>query len=266
MNKLLLVFFILPVSVWAQKTDIGLMLGAANYLGDLAPDPVLKETRPAGGLYVRNRLSKFFALKHSLLYARIKGDDANFEFNRLRNLSFRSDIFEISSVVEFNFVPFGTEILTENFTTYAFIGIAAFRHNPKTQFNGRWMPLRPMGTEGQGLPGGKDYGLWQVALPFGMGCKYNMSDNWIIGAELGFRRTYTDYLDDVSNRYPDFISAGMPQAMLISDRSGEVNGGVSLAAPGDIRGNPATKDWYIFAGITLAYRIIPPKACNNNFY
>jgi hypothetical protein len=256
----------LPLTAASQKTDVGVLLGAANYLGDLAPDLVINETRPAGGIFVRNRLSKFFALKHSLIYGRIKGDDANFEFNKLRNLSFRSDIFEVSSVVEFNYVPFGTEILTEKFTTYAFLGISLFRHNPKTLFNGRWMPLKPIGTEGQGLPGGKDYGLWQVAIPFGMGCKYNLSDNWMIGGEIGFRRTYTDYLDDVSTRYPDFSAVGSPQVMLISDRSGEVNGGKSLASPGDARGNPATKDWYIIAGLTLAYRIIPPKACNNNFY
>jgi len=264
-KKIIFILF-LPLTILAQNTDIGVMLGGANYIGDLAPDVAYNETRPCGGLFVRNRLSPYFALRHSLSYARIKGDDANFEFNRPRNLSFRSDIIEVASVVEFNFLPFGREILTKNFTSYAFIGIAFFRHNPKTEFNGKWITLRPLGTEGQGLPGGKNYGLMQVALPFGMGCKYNINDNWLIGAELGFRRAYTDYIDDVSTKYPDFNAAGIPDAMLVSDRSGEINGGKSLAAAGDARGNPDTKDWYVLAGITLAYRIIPPKACNNNFY
>src|SRR5262249_33712591 len=104
-----------------------------------------------------------------------------------------------------------------------------------------------------------------MCIPFGFGCKFNLSSKWLLGWEVGFRRTYTDYLDDVSKTYPDFKAIGELQAMTFSDRSGEVNGGKYLAVPGDTRGNPQDKDWYIFSGISLALRIIPPKPCTNNF-
>lgn len=260
--------FVLYSGLKAQNTDLGIMAGAANYLGEIAPDLAFNETKWCGGVFVRNKLSKYFALRHNLILGRISGHDANFEFNQLRNLSFRSNVLEVSSIVEFNFLPFGTERQKKErtFTTYVFAGIGFFKFNPKSQFGNKWVELKSLGTEGQGLNGGKGYSLVNISIPFGMGVKYNLSKKWFIGWELGFRRTYTDYLDDVSNKYPDFIAAGQPQAMVLSDRSGEVNGGKYLAAPSDIRGNPTDKDWYIFSAITLSFRIIQPEVCKGNFY
>jgi hypothetical protein len=267
--RILCIFFLTCLNLQAQNTELGILAGAANYLGELAPDIALNETKLAGGLFVRNRLSRYFALRHNLILGRVSGNDANFEFNQLRNLSFRTNVFEISSIVEFNFLPFGTQKQKKEraFTSYVFVGLGLFKFNPKSQFGTtKWVELKSLGTEGQGLNGGKGYSLLSISIPFGMGVKYNLSKKWGIGMELGFRRTYTDYLDDVSTKYPDFIAAGQPQAMTLSDRSGEVNGGKYLAAPGDIRGNPTDKDWYIFSTITLSFRIIKPEVCKGNFY
>lgn len=247
--------------VAGQNTDLGIMLGGANYLGELAPDVAYNETRPFGTFFVRNRFSPYFALRSSMSLGRVKGDDANFAFNKSRNLSFRSNIFEIASVLEFNFLPFGREILTKDFTSYVFLGLGFFKYNPKAQFNGKWTELQAIGTEGQTIGGGRNYRLSSLVLPFGLGVKQNLNDHWILGFELGFRRTYTDYLDDVSKKYPDFSQAPNPDIALLSDRSGEVNGGTYLASPGDARGNPDNKDWYMFSGFTLAYRITPPRPC-----
>ena len=266
--KILSIFFLTCFSLQAQNTELGILAGASNYLGELAPDIAFNETKWNGGLFVRNRLSRYFALRHNMILGRISGNDANFEFNSLRNLSFRSNVFEISSIVEFNFLPFGTQRQKKEraFTSYAFVGLGFFKFNPKSQFGTKWVELKALGTEGQGLNGGKGYSLVSVCIPFGMGLKYNLNKLWTLGIELGFRRTYTDYLDDVSKKYPDFAAAGQPQAMTLSDRSGEVNGGKYLAAPGDIRGNPADKDWYIFNTIVLSFRIIKPEVCKGNFY
>lgn len=249
----------------AQKTDLGMSLGTANYLGELAPDIAWNESKWSASFFVRNRLSKFFALKHSLSLARISGNDANFRSNRLRNLSFKSNILEVASVVEFNFLPFGTEKSKKEkaFTTYVFAGLGIFRYNPKSSFGGKTVELKSIGTEGQGLDGGKSYSLIGVSLPFGMGFKWNITRKLLMSWEVGFRGTFTDYIDDVSNRYPDFVAGGQPQSMQLSDRSGEVNGGTYLAAPGDIRGNPKNKDWYVFSGVSLAFRIIPPQFCKD---
>ncbi len=245
--------FSLPI--WAQTHEIGLFLGASNYHGDLADEIVLSETHASAGIFYRHNFNKFWAYKPMLSYMRISGSDENFEEYRLRNLSFRSDIFELSNTLELNFQPFSNSPYHQNVTFYAFTGFALYYHNPKTKsyLNDEWLELPPMHTEGQ--DGQTQYKNFQLSIPFGGGFKYALAPNFIACLEVGWRRTFTDYLDDVSTIYPD-----KELNFEYSDRSREVTEtNTFVSEAGDMRGDPNLKDWYLQAGITLSYRFIPIK-------
>ena len=140
-----------------------------------------------------------------------------------------------------------------------------FFFNPKGFYRDEWRELQPLGTEGQFIGGSKPYSKSQIAIPFGIGVKFNLSDQFVLTVETGFRRTYTDYLDDVSGFYPDLQIMQEQQGELsvaLSDRSAEVTSdGQPLSSEGDMRGNPDFKDWYTISGVTLSFRIFPPKPC-----
>jgi hypothetical protein len=243
----------------AQNWEGGIMIGGSNYHGDLAYNIVPNETHFAQGVHVRYNFTPYWSYRPSVVHAKISGSDANFEDFRLRNLSFESEIWEVNNVLEFNFLPFGSRILSKDFSSYATLGLTVFRHNPKAVFNDKTIALRDLSTEGQTSK--QQYGLLQLAIPFGGGVKYNINKNLVIGLEVAWRKTFTDYLDDVSTVYPDLqiqrdnygdLSANM------SDRSYEVDGvGEPLSIAGDERGDPSMKDFYFISAFTVTYRLTP---------
>ena len=94
--------------------------------------------------------------------------------------------------------------------------------------------------------------LTQIAIPFGIGVKMNVSKKVGLGLEWGPRKTFTDYLDDVSGTYPDPLLhpfASIRSASL-SDRSKHAGNNINKQ-----RGNPRTKDWYFFFGVTLSIKL-----------
>lgn len=251
------------ISLYAQRNEIGLFLGTSYYLGDLNPSKQFFLAKPAGGLIYRYVFDRRWAIKMSGLYGTVYGDDSKAKFNTVRNLSFKSPIFEISSQLELNFLPYATgNTEKEYFTPYIFGGISVFSFNPKAKYNGTWYNLQPLGTEGQGTSvyGTSPYSLTKISFPFGLGFKYSVGKNVCIGAEWGLRKTTTDYLDDVSTTYADpvILSAeNTPIAAVLADRSGTANN------TGLQRGNSGTKDWYSFAGafVTFKFKAGGNKSC-----
>jgi hypothetical protein len=249
----------LVLSAQAQKWEIGGLIGGSNYQGDLARNIVLKETRPAGGIFYKHNFNNYWSWRPTLMYGEIGGTDNNFEEYKYRNLNFRSDIWEFSNIIEFNYLPFGAKVLTSDFSSYVFTGVSLLHFDPEAEFNGNYVRLHPLRTEGQ--QGNDHYSLWQITIPIGGGVKYALSKNWVLGWELGFRKTFTDYLDDVSTRYPDpvkQVNTFGQQSYQFSDRSREVPGVPEpLAKGGDMRGDPSLKDWYIITAFSISYRITP---------
>ena len=234
----------------AQHNEIGLFLGTSYYLGDLNPSRQFSLIKPAGGLIYRYSFDQRWAIKLSGLYGTVAGDDAKTKFNETRNLSFKSPIYEVSSQLELNFLPYATGNLNKDyFTPYIFGGVSFFGFNPKAKYNGSWYNLQPLGTEGQGtvLTGTKQYSLLNVSFPFGLGFKYSVGKNLCIGAEWGLRKTITDYIDDVSTTYANPDALNSPMSVILADRSGTGNN------TGLQRGNSGTKDWYSFAGAFITF-------------
>jgi hypothetical protein len=306
MRKLSLfaLLFLLPALVTAQKNkryrwEVGVDLGAANFLGDLGganqvgthfvKDLEISLTSPAVGIHMRYRAGRYFAYRANFGFGKIYGDDKLTQetYRNNRNLNFKSNIIEFSAVVEvytskerpghlYNYKKVkGWRHI--DIQTYGFIGIGGFYFNPKGQFNGKWYDLRPYRTEGQGLkPGTKMYSNYSVCVPMGVGFKYALNRQWSIGLEYGLRMTFTDYIDDVSTVYYDRSAIGAAQETYIDSVMASyfsnptlnlipVVDGIDVTGVDQQRGDSEHKDSYMFISITVNYKISRFKKTHSKF-
>lgn len=262
---IILICILVSQNVHAQNFEVGASVGVANYFGDLNSNSSFAMSRPMGGVFLRNNFDTRWVLKSGIYFGQVAFDDKKSinSFNRQRNLHFKSNIFELSAMLELNFLEFNKQKKKDWFSPYFTIGVAAFYFNPQAQYNDRWYYLQPLGTEGQNDPsysGLEKYKLVGFAIPIGGGFKFSVSRNWNIGIEGGLRVTFTDYLDDVSTVYPSPLS--LPEgsqgiAYALSDRSGEV--GTQIAEPGKQRGTSDKNDFYLYTGITVSYTFFRVK-------
>ena len=156
---------------------------------------------------------------------------------------------------------------------YGVIGVGYFHFNPQgslTDANGKktWYYLRPLHTEGEGFPEypeRKMYSLSQINIPMGVGLKYYISDRVNVSFEILLRKSFTDYIDDVSTTYIDpnlFNKYLSPHdaaiARQISDKVfAIVNPGLTRNSPGTQRGNPNQNDSYFTTFLKFAIRMGP---------
>jgi hypothetical protein len=254
-----IITLLLPTLVFSQRWEIGMQAGPSNYQGDLAPDIELSETHFCGGIFIKKNLSQYFSLCFSAMEGKISGQDKNISSQKIRNLSFQSTITELSYQLEFNFFPFSFGLNPKKFTPYVATGLSAFMYDPKSMYNNHLVKLKPLDTEGKKLSEKKKstYSLIQFAIPIGGGLKFNLSEKYIVGVNLSFRYTFTDYLDDVSTSYydPGILSQQYGEISAnMSDRSSEVNS-EKVGFMGKQRGRSDLKDWYIFGGIFISHKI-----------
>lgn len=247
----------------AQYLEVGTFAGTSNYKGDLSDGKVNhSEHNVALGLFARYNMAPKFALRAHLLRGEITGSDysaADASDRRLRNLNFRSEILEFGVTGEFNLMNFHIPN-KEISTPYIFAGVSAFHFNPQAEYRGRWIDLQPLGTEGQNMDSeiyGAPYKRLQVAIPFGLGFKFNLTPRANIGVEFGFRKIFTDYLDDVSTTYPDIagLKDSDPLAAALSYRAPEYAGRPLDNPVGETRGDNSSTDSYMFVGITASVNL-----------
>jgi len=253
---LILILCICALSSNAQYNEFGVRIGGANYKGDLSPHLFNTDfLHPSVALFYRHNWDRNWSWKNELGYGRVSGDDAKSSngFFKDRNLSFYSDILDISSLIEFNFFPYETGNSDYPTTPYIFTGLSFFRFNPKAKLNDQVYNLQPLGTEGQKLNGGKSYKRYSFAIPIGGGFKFSVGRIGI-GLEVSARRTYTDYLDDVSTNYPD-PNLLRPRSASLSYRGDELKPAIPFPGTGAIRGNPSVKDNFYFVMLRFSYRL-----------
>ncbi|RMG21607.1 MAG: hypothetical protein D6730_17950 [Bacteroidetes bacterium] len=242
---------------------VGVSVGATNYLGDLDDDFTFKFTKPGVGVVGSYRFNPFMTAKLNFFQGWISGTDArssDLARNR-RNLSFRSSITEASFTVSFDFIPSDRSYAYRPLMTpYVFGGIGIFSFNPQAKIGGQWIELQPLGTEGQFLPDPDNrypdpYNLTQLTFPIGAGMRFNIGRRWDLEVEAGWRKTLTDYLDDVSNLYPDLevLRAQNPLAAQLSDRIDLNSYPEGAAVVNGIRGDQTQTDWYIYTNVTISF-------------
>jgi hypothetical protein len=124
----------------------------------------------------------------------------------------------------------------------------------------------------------KPYSLLQFSIPFGVGARFRINEVFDLWADVGFRYTFTDYLDDVSANYTDVwkIKAEDPSltalAQAMAYRTGEVAStqgsftthtvdgktytllnGYGTEYPTNNRGNKSNNDIIMVTSIRLTY-------------
>lgn len=265
MKKLLIMVAtaLLPLIAMAQSApEVGIFAGASVYDGELQQKRIsYKQSHPSIGLFFREEVIPNLFIRAGFTYGKISGNDKYGRDSsvRLRNLNFQSNILDFDLLGEYNFL----DIDQYRFTPYVFAGVALFHFNPYTYDTiNRKVYLQPLSTEGQGVAGynRKPYNLTQLAIPFGAGMKFALGDNVLLGIEVSLRKTFTDYLDDVSTTYVDqnkLLAARGAEAVELAFRTNELPGHEKDPYPADgtMRGSSKYNDWYYFTGITLSFRL-----------
>lgn len=280
-------------------------LGGADKIGTQDyRDFNFRAIRPSTKLGYRYFLTYDLAVTGNLAFGYVSGDDSHTQeaFRNNRNISFRSPVFETSVQGEWFFYTdgkVGARYRDQTRTIgwigfrlrgYIFGGIGAFYFNPQGYFDGAqyltlrhatvnegdlpvdgWYNLRPLSTEGQGFgefPTRKKYIPVSVAIPFGIGAVLSLSREWSIGLEYGFRKIFTDYLDDSSTTYVDPAVFGAnwtnPTKVALGEYfSNPTNYSIENqipnydpTLPGYQRANPFNDDSYMFLFLTVQYKII----------
>jgi len=242
-----------------QEGEFGVGIGAAHYFGDLNTRARLNRPKIAAGIFFRKNFGNYIAARVVANFAQLGYSDiynTHNEFMRLRNLSFNTNVWELSLRGDFNFFRFLPGDPDFNFTPFISLGVGVFSYDPYAYLQGQKYLLRPLGTEGQGsalYPDRKPYGSTALCIPIGVGFKYALNDRFNIGLEITHRFTTTDYLDDVSKTYVDPavfppLPDGSPSpAFLLSDRSYEF--GTPIGIKGRERGIDTNKDQFVTAMI-----------------
>jgi len=237
--KITVLTLLISLAVQAQQpklkkmykyTSIGFNLNAMNYLGDLDPHPSiispgLKFTKLNFGICILHRVSSRISVRGNFSRGTIEGSDyenASYSgdniYRKIRNLSFKSTIYELKADVIYDLRSHAGRFTKRwTYVPYIFAVLAYFHHNPRAQTpGGSWVNLQPLELEGV------KYSLNQVAIPIGFGFRFKLSERLDLAYEIGFRFTFTDYLDDVSGSYKGRESfANNPLAITMQDRSME---------------------------------------------
>ncbi len=180
---LLLICSFLSFSAQAQETEVGFGIGGFKYIGDLSRGFSIKSIKPAGTVFYRSNLNKELSFRVGITAGKIGASDASTPidpFAENRNASFDIFLFEVSTVFEYHFLKWREQNSIIRWTPYLFGGLAIFGISG--------MDEKPA-----------EYSNLQPAIPFGLGFKYVLNPKWYAGIEFGARKTFFDYLDNVSS-------------------------------------------------------------------
>lgn len=287
---LLFTTYFTSFSQYSESTsswEIGMTVGPSNFLGDLGgnmgkgttflKDNNIPLTKLIFGVYLGYQPNDWFGLRLSGSFGRLEGDDAIIkpkggleEARLVRNSNFRSRLVEgtlMAEVYPTVFLEYEPSDVFHKLRPYAVIGIGAFHFNPQgtDPLNGQWVNLQPLHTEGQGFgeyPDRQDYKLTQLNIPMGVGVKYFLSENVNLSLEIIHRKTFTDYIDDVSTTYVDpalfYTYMPLPQAQLAERMANKTGGQLSNNTryfAGDKRGTATNNDAYYSVQFKLGIRL-----------
>ncbi|MEO6930182.1 MAG: hypothetical protein ABI151_01065 [Chitinophagaceae bacterium] len=271
------------LSINTSDLEAGITIAPSNFLGDLGgtkgkggnflKDNNLSNTRILVSGHVSVRATDWLYARLAATYGNIGGDDAMIKANggleearKTRNQNFRSKISEAYVAAEIYptvFLESDPSTFFHKLRPYAIAGIGVFHFNPegKDPLTGEWVKLHPLHLEGQGFPeyaDRKNYGLTQINIPLGFGIKYYTSETVSISLEALMRKTFSDYIDDVSTTYidPNLFFQHLDQASaIVANRMFDKSVGAANRNSGGKRGSPANKDSYYAVGFKISFRL-----------
>jgi hypothetical protein len=251
-SMLFVLAYLLNSYTYGQKLNLTIFTGVSNYIGDLQSKRFLiNQAKPAASIGLSYQVSDKLVFRSLVTYSGVAGNDKyNTLTNQPRNLNFTSKIVEGHVAAEYYLRSLDQYWITP----YFLLGVGVYHFNPATKDSaGVTWYLANLRTEGQGFNNRRPYSLWQVCIPFGGGVKYAVNEKFCIGVEVGIRKLFTDYLDDVSTTYADkdlLLSKGGAKAVELAYR-----GSGSYPQAGSQRGSSTHNDWYYFVGINAAFLI-----------
>lgn len=229
-------------------------------------------TQFAVGGHISYQWHPHMGLRLTGTFAKVEGDDAQSPdaVAKARGLNATTDVVEFSLQWTYDFVGAYKGLYSRApLTPYVFAGLGGFYFRPVGKVNLPGLQgsfdLREFRTEGQA----EAYPEWALVVPFGMGLRAAIARRWDLRVELGLRKTFTDYLDDVSGatpgrggRFADPADLGSTLPGVLSVRTAVAYQSTDpFAIPAKAntrRGNPETDDWYAFGGVSLSY-LVPSK-------
>jgi hypothetical protein len=173
--------FLVCTTAFAQRSEVGVGLGTFNYTGDLVKTYNFLNSKPAATVFYRSNLSKVVSFRIAFTGGKIGASDNRPKdaFASERDASFNLFLMEGSTVMEYHFLNWRDDKRILRFTPYMFAGLGLF-----------------------GISGAQNkaeqYSTIQAAIPFGLGFKYIVNPKWYVSAEFGARKTFFDYLDNIS--------------------------------------------------------------------
>jgi hypothetical protein len=224
--------------------------GTSTYFGELANKGDYLNAQPSINVGLQYYLTDRISIRTEMNYFRLSGSDAKADdINRkVRNLSFFSNNFEYNVVGQVNLYTNGDRYYRRpTWNIYGFGGIGLLYFNPKTTYQGQTYALEPLHTEGV------SYSRVTPVIPFGLGFRFKVTPQINIAVEGGWRKTFTDYLDDVSTVYKDNSTFTNPIAKALADRRPELVPGQEVWPAGHIRGNPKNKDAYMLVNVKFEW-------------
>ncbi len=249
MKNLILAFCCFPVMTFGQNFHFSGRLGVTAYQGDLKAKAIsLSQSKPMFSIGARYDLSEHIAVRSYFTFTSLRADDKKGTATmQQRNLNFKTKILDWELTAQYNFF----DLNDRWWTPYVFGGVGIFHFNPYTKdSSGHKTFLKPLSTEGEGFMAGvKNYKLTQFSIPIGFGADYSLNEDMRVGIEFGYRKTFTDYLDDVSTVYVDQTSLLNARGQTAVDLAwrGDEKGGTPYPAAGVDRGNSKHKTGIIMS-------------------
>lgn len=221
------------ISSYGQSYEVGGGLGTSVYSGDIIRKIDPGQAGLQGTLFGKRNFDNVWSLRLGVNVAELMAADSIQPIDAmasLRNAYVDGRITEFSALMEFNFLDYVNHKSEFKFSPYAFFGIG-------------YSFVRGEGRINASLPA-EDYRLSTLVIPFGGGVKYLLSNQLTLGMELGFRPTTSDLLDKLDSTLPALARYNPP----VDSTSQPLSKGLNY-------GNPNTKDWYYFLGVTLSYTL-----------
>ncbi len=236
-------------------------LNTSTYYGDLKDDSDIIDAKPSLSLGLMTSVSRNIFIRGEFSWITLSGrDQESSEEGKLRrNLSFTSNNYELNVTGIFNLIPHrGRFYQRPNYNLYGFVGLGGIYFNPKATLQGEKHALQPLKTEGV------KYSRFAFVIPFGLGAKTKLTPFLNLGIEAGWRKSFTDYMDDVSTVYVDNASFTDPIARQLADRRPEID--LPLNEAGKKRGDPSNKDAYMLLSLKLEYYLPYQTGQNRQIY
>jgi len=200
-----------PVLTWGQHSqDLTVSWGGVGLRGDVGPTWGLPVRGQSWSLGYRYQGHPHYALRVAAEQGQCTASDLNASRadRAARGITVRTQTLSVWAMGEVTFLPLRIPSFRFQHSPYLFAGLGVTRYNPQGAYQGTWMDLRPLGTEGQGLDGSGTtiYGTRALSIPLGMGWRAHLGPWLTAQVEAQWTWIASDYVDDVSGNYPDITA------------------------------------------------------------